>query len=192
MFVSDKKSELRTILLKKRISMSDNEWTLKSAAIIENLNKLSEFKSASVIHTYVSMDERKEVDTHNLILNLLTAEIKVIVPVTDFKSDELKHSELTSYDNLKLNKWGVLEPSSINSYKGNINLILVPLLAGDEQFNRLGYGKGYYDRFLKTTNAKKIGLLFDEFLLNEIPTDDFDEKLDILITDKMILRRNNR
>ena len=65
------------------------------------------------------------------------------------------------------------------------------MLAADKDFNRLGYGKGFYDRFLKKENAVKVGMLFDDFLIDQVPVEKFDEKLDILITEKKILRRNN-
>jgi 5-formyltetrahydrofolate cyclo-ligase len=70
-------------------------------------------------------------------------------------------------------------------------LIIVPLLAADKNFNRLGYGKGFYDRFLEKEEATRVGLLFDEFIFDSIPVEDFDEKLDILISEKRLLSRNN-
>lgn len=130
------------------------------------------------------MNDRKEVNTHSLLKDLISSGKKVIVPVTDFETGELKHSELWSFKDLKENKWGVLEPDEIHPQKQKTDLILVPLLAADKDFNRLGYGKGFYDRFLKKENAVKIGLLFDGFLVDQIPVENFDEKLDILITEK--------
>tara|TARA_R110002126_G_scaffold15320_2_gene63070 strand:- start:791 stop:1369 length:579 start_codon:yes stop_codon:yes gene_type:complete len=192
MSVSDKKTELRSKLLTKRSSISDDDWNLRSLEIIENLKTLKEFQSSSTIHSFVSMNDRKEVNTHELIKELLGLNIKVIVPIADFKTGELQHSILTTFDDLEPNKWGVLEPLNADSDIDDIDIILVPLLAADKKFNRLGYGKGFYDRFLKSTDAIKVGLLFDDFILQKIPVEDFDEKLDILITEKKILRRNNR
>lgn len=191
MSISDQKSESRNRLLIQRKSMSDKMWELKSDQIIGNLNKLNEFKKSQTVHCFVSMNDRKEVNTHDLIKELLSKKREVIVPITDFETGDLKNSKLESFEELHPNKWGVLEPSTLNSFSTNIDLIVVPLLAADKYFNRLGYGKGFYDRFLKSTNALKVGLVFEEFILSEIPIEDFDEKLDILITEKKILRRNN-
>jgi 5-formyltetrahydrofolate cyclo-ligase len=192
MSVSDQKASLRAKLLEKRISISHKDWTYRSRNIVEKLFGLDEFRSANVVHTYVSMNDRKEVDTHTMIKELLDSEREVIVPITDFKTGELDHASLKSFDELKSNKWGVLEPNEPTTNNKAIDLILVPLLAADKKFNRLGYGKGFYDRFLGSNNFLKVGLLFDEFILDEIPVEDFDEKLDILITEKRILQRNNR
>ncbi|MBO6621192.1 MAG: 5-formyltetrahydrofolate cyclo-ligase [Balneola sp.] len=189
--VSDQKSELRARMLKLRKSIDEEDWQARSETIINELKKIPEFINSDVIHCYVSMNDRKEVNTHSLLNDLISSGKKVIVPVTDFETGELKHSELRSFEDLKKNKWGVPEPDEIHPQKQKTDLILVPLLAADKDFNRLGYGKGFYDRFLKKENAVKIGLLFDEFILDQIPVENFDEKLDILITEKMILRCNN-
>lgn len=188
--VSDLKSELRKRILAKRNSIPVEVWDRKSKDIIDRLNTLDEFKASEVIHSFVSMNNRKEVDTHQLIKDLLADNKKVVVPVTDFSAGELQHSELESFEDLKPNKWDVLEPMNPNLTHVEPDCILVPLLSADTQFNRLGYGKGFYDRFLKSTKALKIGLIFEDFLMTEIPVEDFDEKLDILITEKKILRRN--
>jgi 5-formyltetrahydrofolate cyclo-ligase len=191
MSVSDQKSELRARLLKLRKSIKKEDWQSWSETIINELKIIPEFINSDVIHCFVSMNDRKEVNTHSLLKDLISSGKKVIVPVTDFETGELKHSELWSFKDLKENKWGVLEPDEIHPQKQKTDLILVPLLAADKDFNRLGYGKGFYDRFLKKENAVKIGLLFDGFLVDQIPVENFDEKLDILITEKKILRRNN-
>lgn len=191
MSVSDQKSELRARLLKLRKSINEEDWQIRSETIINELKKIPEFITSDVIHCFVSMNDRKEINTHSLLDDLISSEKKVIVPVTDFETGELKHSELRSFKDLRENKWGVMEPVEIHPQTQQTDLILVPLLAADKDFNRLGYGKGFYDRFLKKENAVKVGLLFDDFLLDQIPVENFDEKLDILITEKMILRRNN-
>ena len=192
MSVSDQKSELRARMLKLRKSIDEEDWETRSETIINELKKIPEFIASDVIHCFVSMNDRKEVNTHFLLNDLISSGKKVIVPVTDFETGELKHSELKSFQDLKENKWGVLEPDEIHPPTKEMDMILVPLLAVDKDFNRLGYGKGFYDRFLKKENAVKVGLLFDDFLIDQIPVENFDEKLDILITEKMILRRNNR
>ncbi len=80
------------------------------------------------------------------------------------------------------------EPIKVKEIEiSQIDLILVPMAAADRTGNRLGYGKGFYDRFLNKANAMKVGLVFSEFLYDEIPTESFDEKLDIIVTDKEVI-----
>jgi len=188
---AEEKSALRNRLLKARTSISVDEWAEKSLLAVKRLQGLTEFQTSGTIHCFVSMNKKREVNTHDLIRNMLLTDKEVIVPVTDFEKVKLRHTKISSFEELAPNKWGILEPVNSDSFDSKIDIIIVPLLAADISFNRLGYGKGFYDRFLSSSNALKVGLLFDGFLLDEIPVEDFDEKLDILITDKKTLRRNN-
>lgn len=99
--------------------------------------------------------------------------------------DELEHSKINSTNELVKNTLGILEPKeNLKIDTRKIDLILVPLLGVDIRGNRLGYGKGYYDKFLQTAEALKIGLAFEEFVLDEIPSEKHDVKLDGFITEK--------
>lgn len=191
MEISKQKSLLRKELLSRRESLGKEEWSTKSEKAINNLYALDIFQKAETVHCFISMNERKEVNTHNLLRDMLENRKKVIVPVTDFETVSLKHVELLSFQNLKTNKWGVPEPAESQETDLVPELIVVPLLAADKEFNRLGYGKGFYDRFLQKVNVPKAGLLFEEFILDYLPVEPFDEKLDILITEKGVYRRNN-
>lgn len=191
MNVAQEKSDLRKHLLDIRNGIPEKVWSEKSSVIGKKLMELQEFQSSETIHCFVSMNARKEVNTHTLLMELTSSDKEVIVPKTNFETVMLEHSKLNSFEELKQNKWGVLEPETLTAFDSEIDLIIVPLLAADRSFNRLGYGKGFYDRFLHSSKAIKVGLLFDEFLFDEIPVEDFDEKLDILITDKKTVKRNN-
>jgi len=191
MSISEQKASLREALLQKRLNVSSKKWKENSAEIVQNLKAFAPFYEAKCVHSFISINERKEVNTHPLLQELLEEGTKVIIPITDFSTGELYHTELTSFDNLKPNKWGVLELPSPTITSLIPDVILVPLLAADLLLNRIGYGKGFYDRFLATTKAIKIGLVFHEFIINEIPVEHFDQKLDILISEKEIISRNN-
>jgi len=192
MSVSEQKSVLRKSLLQKRDSLTSEEWKRKSDQIISNLYSTQEFKKAKTIHCFVSINERKEVNTHELIKQLLNSDKQLIVPVTNFENNSLDHSVVNSFQDLIPNKWKVLEPKSVNKPQQKPDLVLIPLLASDKKFNRLGYGKGFYDRFLSSTDAVKAGLIFSDFIIDKVPVEEFDEKLDILITEQSVLIRNNR
>lgn len=182
------KKDLRFHFLEARSNLTMREVLQKSSRVINKLIALTQFKEAQVIHTYVSMSERNEVHTHSFIQKCLNTNKKVIVPKME-KGGKLSQSLLSSFDELRPNKWGVLEPESISSYDSSeMDLIIVPMVAGDRLKNRLGYGMGYYDRFLGDIAAVKIGLLFDCQMHQDIlPTEEFDVPLDILITESEVL-----
>ncbi len=192
MAISEEKSVLRKILLNKRKAIPYDRWEALSTSVIDNLKNIPQFIEARCIHVFVSMNERNEVNTQPLIQELISRGIKVIVPITDFESGTLNHSMLTSLEELESNKWGVLEPKEMDETDYKPDIILVPLLAADLEFNRLGYGKGFYDRFLTESSALTIGLVFQEYILNKIPVERFDQKLDILVTEKEVFTRNNQ
>ena len=113
--------------------------------------------------------------------------IKTLLPVTK-SNNQMNFVEWKYLDPLKINEFGMLEPSLQNK---NIipNFMLVPLLAFDDKNNRLGYGKGFYDRFLnKFLKIKKniitIGIAFSFQKYNKLPVSNFDIKLDYILTEK--------
>ena len=142
-------------------------------------------RNITTIHCFISIKKLFEVDTYALINELLLLGKNVIVPIMN--SDELSHSELISLEEINLNQWGVMEPKTrICTNLDTIEIILVPSLALDKKGNRLGYGKGYYDKFLTSIKALKIGLVFEDFVYDTIPFDNHDVKLNGFVTEKGI------
>ena len=87
---------------------------------------------------------------------------------------------------MRKGKFGILEPTSKVSLV-DPDLVVVPGLAFDLHLHRLGYGKGYYDRFLKSTSSYKIGICFDFQIVEKIPNESHDQKMDEVISEKRIL-----
>lgn len=192
MNVAERKAELRTRILRGRNSISRAQWRHNSDAICDTILNSFEYRNSENIHCYISMNDRFEVDTHLLIKHLIKDGKQVIVPVANFKSGELSHSYLHSFDTLKANKWGVLEPIEVKPAEiSSIDLILLPLLGVDRKGNRLGYGKGFYDRFLSQISIPTFGLIFDDFILDEIPTENFDIPLYGFISESGLFMCNN-
>lgn len=186
--IAGKKSLIRQHHHTLRRSLYEDEWKGLSNQIIEKLMESAEFRSSSAVHTYVSMERNREVHTGDLIQTCIKAGKQVIVP--RMKSEgELTHHEITSLKSLSLNKWGVYEPSEKREAQlPDGLLIVVPMVAADFKRNRLGYGKGYYDRFLNSANAFKVGLCYSFNLSwKPLPTESFDIKMDKVITDHIIL-----
>lgn len=185
------KEKLRQNLLEQREAIPEPEYYSLSADIIEELKKQDEFKAAEIIHCYVSMNQRREVETRELIREILSKKRQVIVPVTNFENRTLSHVRLKSYEDLQVNKWGVFEPIDGEEVApSEIELVIVPMVAADEHCNRIGYGEGFYDRFLKQVNCPKIGLIFEQNVVEELPTEKFDVPLNKVVTEVRTIHRN--
>ncbi|WP_020402846.1 5-formyltetrahydrofolate cyclo-ligase [Gracilimonas tropica] len=187
--LKEQKQELRDEVLTKRGKMPQKEWLSKSLRITEALTDSKFYDSSKVVHTYISMNQRKEVSTDELIEELFESDKKVVVPITNFSDHSLTHIELHSFGELITNKWGVREPGKKQDIVAveALDLIVIPMAAADRKGNRLGYGKGFYDRFLEQSKALKAGLVFSDFVYDEIPVEDFDVKLDVIITEDELI-----
>lgn len=192
MDVAAQKRNLRSTLIKKRNTLLKKEWEEKSREIFEHVLNSSEYKESEFIHCFVSMNHRFEINTHLLIQKILDEKKRVIVPITDFTNNMLTHSYLRSFDDLTVNKWGVLEPKKMEPVPiSKIELVLLPLLGVDREGNRLGYGKGFYDRFLSKISIPTFGLIFDDFIIDEIPTENFDIPVHGFISENGVYMCNN-
>ncbi len=160
----------------------------RSGLILEKLKRRSEFRKSMVSMFYVSTTD--EVDTKPLLLEALREGREVTVPYIDRKTDSLIPVQI--YDgekDLRSGTYGILEPRHDLVCPFDLNrldLVLVPGVAFDRKGHRLGRGKGYYDRFLKTLppHVKCFGLAFDFQIFKSVPTDDWDISVDRVITDK--------
>ncbi len=187
-FVSEEKKRLRKKYQSIRKQLTDNQVTNKSRSITQKVTTLSAFKQADTVHSYIAMEKKREVVTRDIIEQCFDEGKTVVIPKIK-KRGELSHHIIQHFGELTPNSWGVEEPLDNEEYSiENLSIILVPMVSGDYLKNRLGYGKGYYDRFLSRTNALKIGLLYDDTIYDKVlPTDDFDVPLDLLVTESKII-----
>lgn len=187
-----KKEVLRERLLKQRKAISDADFEQHSLQIIQKVREEDDFSKADTVHCYVSMNARGEVETRRFIRGMLQGDKKeVVVPITNFEEGTLSHIRLSSFDQLESNKWGVLEPRKGEEVSPSVlDLVIVPMVGGDEHCNRIGYGKGFYDRFLREVGCPKIGLIFDQNIVSRLPAEKFDIPLDKIITEKRIIQRD--
>lgn len=158
------KSELRLLYKKRRAKLSVQDVEVQSLAISNLLLKL-DIWDHSFYHLFLSITENKEINT-DYILNILSGKDKnIIISKTDFESIAMTHYLLTDNTVIKKNSHNIPEPiDGIEIATDKIDVVFVPLLAFDLQGNRIGYGKGFYDRFLSICRPKtiKIGLSFFE------------------------------
>jgi len=178
--ISQEKKEVRLKIKELKKIFSLDEKKRKSTAIFEQIEKLEIFQKSTRIMAYWSMDD--EVFTHDFILKWYP-EKQFILP--SVKGDELELRVFSGLQNMtEGTAFGIKEPQELfTDDVKTIDLILVPGVAFDKQNNRLGRGKAYYDKLLKKTRAYKIGICFDFQLLETIPTDEFDIKMDTIISD---------
>ena len=181
------KQTLKSRIYEKRKALSKEEIKGKSSKIKEKLFSLDEFKDAKNILFYVSFND--EVDTHEIIKELLDNKDKtIIVPYVVKNNPILQLSELKNFNELEPKTLGILEPKENFTREFNPNkldMVIVPGVVFDQNGHRIGYGRGYYDRFFHNLgkDVKKIGFAFDFQLVDKIPEEIHDVPVDIVITE---------
>jgi len=189
------KRRLRVASLQKRRSIRPEDLASASALVEANLLSLEEYKAAELIISYCAKDD--EVQTKAIIERALNDGKRVAVIVTDVPSKTLRFSEIESYaEDLAPGTFGILEPKQGRVRPVSLadaDVVLVPLLAWDEKGQRLGYGAGYFDRALAgAPRITKVGLGLESQRLPDIPTSRYDVPLDIVVTEKRVLRPPRR
>jgi len=186
------KNELRKAALAQRQTYSEEECVEKSNRIASFFFSEPKLKLSSVthLHLYLPIRKKKEIDTF-IIFHKLTEDyphIRLVLSKSDFENNEMKHFLFTKEMQLQENSYGIPEPVSGEEIRATqLDMVLVPLLAFDEQGNRIGYGGGFYDRFLATCrpNCIKVGLSFEPAIARLSP-ESFDIPLDLCVTPERI------
>lgn len=186
------KKILRQELLKKRSSLTIDEVVDKSADIAELLFSTDFYKKSKYIMCYI--DFRNEVKTEEIIRTSLENGKKIIIPISVVKTRQLILSQLLDYDKeLESGTYGILEPKKEFIRRVSpelIDLVLVPGVAFDRRGYRIGYGGGYYDRFLPKVkrSTPKVALAFDIQMVEYVKKGRYDIPMDYIITEKEIIK----
>jgi 5-formyltetrahydrofolate cyclo-ligase len=155
----------------------------------ERLVSEKEYRRARAVATYVSKED--EVQTQGLIGRMLKEGKKVVVPLVDSPSKSLHFFETRGLEDLSPGRFGILEPlrRSAPVALEDCDVVLVPLVAWDEEGHRIGYGKGFFDRALASRGqAFSIGLALESQQVQRIPADRSDVRLDMIVTENRVLR----
>ena len=169
-----------------RCQMTPAEIESRSAAIERNL--LEVIDGANPVLVYAS--KPGEVDTSGLIDRLLARGVRIVVPIIEQETRTLRLSFLQDPAVLQPSTFSVPEPvgCEIPADPAEIDLVVVPMMAFDRQGFRLGYGAGYYDRFLSEyPRMKKIGVAFSCLELDRVPADDRDVPMDVIVTEEDVI-----
>ncbi len=152
------------------------------ASIKSNLFSLEIFKNAQNIFSYSSFGS--EVDTFDINQKIMN-EFALFLPKV--YGDDMLFHKISSFADLEIGAFDILEPIDSLPTSDIFDIIIVPALAFSEDKFRIGYGKGYYDKFLRNKQGIKVGICFDEQISDFIPYDNFDIKMDMIVTNKRII-----
>lgn len=185
------KNEVRKTLLNRRNLLTQKEINEYSRIICSKLRELEQFKQSKVIFAYAG--SKNEVSTSSLIQDIINEEKDICLPLTKKDSIELEFYRIFDMnEDLMVGRYGILEPIP-NPVRlvsqQDAEVIIIPGVAFDLSLNRIGYGKGYYDNFLSNISKKvaKIALAYDFQVLENIPSEENDIKMDMIITEKRII-----
>lgn len=191
--IREYKSELRKKVRRQREEMSPEKKAVLDNELLKNILKLKQYKSNSTILTYVST--KIEVDTFGLINQALKDGKRLAVPRCIDNSREMEFYYINSIDQLEPRTFGVLEPVKeqcelLTDYSKG--LCIIPGLVFDFEGYRLGYGKGYYDRFLSRFEGDTAGICYSFCVQWRLAHGFYDRRADLLVTEKYIRRTNQR
>lgn len=173
------KNEMRRFFLNLRREMGEEKIEKYSEKIYDKLIETDLYQNAKTIFVYVSME--KEINTEKIIRKAIEDSKEIYVPFIEGKS--MKAKRLEKYEDLVEGKFQIKTTSSKISID-NPDLTLVPGLTFDKNKNRIGYGGGYYDKFLGKTETTSLGLFASPFESIEIPTEEYDIALDYILTEE--------
>lgn len=168
----------------KRENLNISDKDNYDARIFHLVTESEEYKKAGVIFIYVSYNH--EADTHSIICRALKDNKTVCVPKIISKLHGMKAVQIKSFKELKPGAYGILEPENNCGIDAeNIDLVILPGLAFDADGGRLGYGAGFYDRFLcgLRDDAKLIGIGYKFQIVNKVPMESYDHRIHRIITD---------
>lgn len=187
--IRDIKNELRRIYSSKRAKIEDTYHKEASEKIINNFLESSYYKEADVVLLYLSIN--REVRTRALVDRILKDNKALALPVC-FDNSRMCFRYITDKSQLTKGKFSAPEPNdTCPEYKGEGPCVcVIPALAFDKKGFRLGYGKGYYDRYLSKFNVKKVGFCFEELFVESLPHGRYDAASDAIITEKGVYSIN--
>lgn len=183
------KSRFRKNMLKKINKISKEEIDNKSSLILDNLKTFEDCLKNKNVFIFVSFNN--EVNTFNIIEYLRPIAKKILIPKVNIITKEMDIYEFSSYDDLLLSNYGILEPDEKKCKKLNINVIdtvITPGVVFDAHGYRIGYGGGFYDKLFSKLkdNIVKIAVGFETQIIPRVPNDFHDKPVNFLITEKNI------
>ena len=191
------KSELRKIYLAKQKSLLLFEGKQKGEQIVDNFFTNFNLNKINFLHCFLPIEKFNEIDT-NLIFQKIWREfpqIETLAPRVNFQTGKIENLKFASETELVKNAWEIFEPTHDAMIETErIDLVLIPLLCFDARGFRVGYGKGFYDKFLKNcrANCLKIGLSYFAPVEKISDAQNFDVELDFCVTPEKVWQFSNK
>jgi len=180
---STEKSSLRKVLLERRDATSYDFIKLASNKIYNKLKQIEIFGKAKKIACYYPIGS--EVLTQDIMQGLVGNGIEICLP--KIVKDNLSFRKINGLKDLEKGSYGIMEPKENSFELEGIEIVLVPTVGITKNGVRLGYGYGYYDRFLASSNAKTISLTYSKQIVKSIPFSEKDVKIDWIVTEEKII-----
>lgn len=177
------KAQLRKQLLDQRDGTSLDFIKISSGKIRDNLRKIEHYRNAASIGVYFSIGS--EVHTQDIMQEILNAGKELSLPKVE--KNDLVFKKISSFSDLEMGNFSVMEPKDRCETVKKIDVILVPAIALTADGYRLGYGFGYYDRYLNGKRSKKIALSYSKQVVKAMPHDGHDIKMDCIVTEDKII-----
>ncbi|MDR1533083.1 MAG: 5-formyltetrahydrofolate cyclo-ligase [Clostridiales bacterium] len=187
MTIAEKKAALRSVLRKKARDLPATEARISSEAICRSVIQwLPEYKDSGTLFVFVGT--KMEINTDSIIEHALAAGKTVGVPLC-VSPGVMEVRSITGFRDLEPGAYGILEPKKERPIisPGDIDLAIVPCISCDKKRRRLGQGGGFYDRFMAKGNFPKIALCRADFLLEEVPVEQWDLPVDGVVTETEII-----
>lgn len=181
------KNEYRAKAKEYRAALTESEKSALDSEIFKNLSSVCEFLGAKTVLCYMSTPS--EVDTKRIISSLFEQNKTVAVPRCIDNTRDMEFYIISSFDDTNKRTFGVFEPDSdrcmrLRDFRNSV--CILPGLGFDKEGFRLGYGKGYYDRFLSSFKGVKIGIVYEKCLFDRFMHGFFDVPADIVVTEKQV------
>lgn len=184
--IKKEKDDIRKIYLAKRKAMDPEHKRKRDAKICRSAMALAGYRYAECVLMYAPTEN--EIDVMPIALDALQKGKKVAFPKCNKENHTMKYYIVSSVDDLTPDAYGIREPSDdLPLYDPESDMpaiCFVPALVFDRNGCRLGYGKGFYDRYLSSFNGNIVGVVYSDFILPRVPRGRFDVRINILLTEK--------
>lgn len=167
----------------QRDGLSPDFIKIASSKIQDNLRKIEYYRNAKIFGGYYAIGS--EVRTQDILQEILNSGKELALPKVE--KDNLLFKKISGFSDLEVGNFSVMEPKDRCDTAKRLEVILVPAIALTREGYRLGYGFGYYDRYLHDKRSKKIALSYSKQLVKSIPHDDHDVKVDCIVTEDEII-----
>jgi 5-formyltetrahydrofolate cyclo-ligase len=188
--IKEEKNALRKIYAEKRENIDREKKKKLDKKIVDRFMTLATYRYAHTLLMYYPL--KNEIDIRELIEKALAAGKRVALPRCEANTSTMHFHYISSLDELVPGRFGIMEPSTdaelftIDSLCGPC-AVIIPALAYDKSGYRLGYGKGFYDRYIDKNRMTAVGVIYSQFIEDKLPRGRYDMSVHFMITDKGVV-----